>query len=92
MPKHAEYKGNLLRFAQASFVHYRKRAIRYQLSPRRLYDAVGLLEAKVTGSLNEALKLAVVAVIDTDQDAEAVTKIVDAFAPADNSQSREVND
>jgi hypothetical protein len=80
MPKGAAYEEKLLRFATASFNHYNQRAIRYQLSPRRLYDAVFLLENGVTKSLNTALKLAVCSAIDTDLDSQAVEKIVDQFA------------
>jgi hypothetical protein len=80
MPKGAAYEEKLLEFATACFNHYNQRAIRYQLSPRRLYDTVFLLENGVTKSLNTALKLAVCSAIDTDLDSQAVEKIVDQFA------------
>lgn len=75
MPADAHYGRALVLFAQNLWAMHEKGQLRYQISARRLIDAVFLIENGL--SLNAALKAAVVDAIDAHADAQIVSRFID---------------
>lgn len=67
MPLTATYASTLINFATKCWASQAKGGMRYQLSPRRLFDVVFLVEYKKIG-LKEAINLAVLGAVDGSAD------------------------
>lgn len=79
MPEDAAYAEQLMHFAQEAWkAHSELGILRYQISPRRLFDAVFLME-KLGMTLTAALQAAVLAGIDSPSDHQAMKRIVERF-------------
>jgi nitric oxide reductase NorQ protein len=84
MPSDAPYATNMLRFAKAAWEAHERGQLRYQISPRRLFDTVFLMqqlpasEQRAAGSLKDALTDAVVAAVDEFAAIATLKQIIEA--------------
>ena len=76
MPDNAPYSDLLIDFAQELWKTQESGSMRYQISPRRLFDAVFLIE-KVKRSPKQAVQQAVVDAIDSHSDCAVINAIID---------------
>lgn len=76
MPQDAAYTTRMVNFAKECWEVQAKGGMRYQISPRRLFDAVFLLETMKL-PLRQALEQSVLAAIDTVSDAQVVKGLID---------------
>lgn len=66
----------MLRFAQDAWAAHEKGTLRYQISPRRLFDAVFLMNEQVAQGVDEALRMAVVEAVDSAADTQVLERII----------------
>jgi MoxR-like ATPase len=70
------YAGQIVEFGMALWSAYERGQTRYQVTSRRLMDAVMLLNANVTDDVKVALKLGVLAAIDSPVDYKAAETVL----------------
>jgi hypothetical protein len=71
----AIYQDRLLGFAAACWQAHVKGTLRYQISPRRLFDVAFLLDNNVVENLEVAVKKAIVDAVDSYTDRQALEKL-----------------
>ena len=76
MPQNAWYATRMISFAKECWTVQANGGMRYQISPRRLFDAVFLIE-KMKMSLHAALEQAVLAAVDTVSDSQVIKGLTD---------------
>lgn len=74
----APYLPRLLKYADDCWALHVKGNLRYQISPRRLFDVVFLMESKAVEDLNDAIKQAIVDAVDSAADAQMLVKLITA--------------
>lgn len=74
MPKDAAYADRLIKFAHVAWDEHVRGNIRYQISPRRLFDTVFILNRKPETKLADAIERGVVAAVDSHSDQEALRR------------------
>lgn len=77
----ASYMNSILRFAEEAWAAQEKGTLRYQLSPRRLFDAVFLLDKGTTSSVKDAIRWAVIDAVDSNTDIQALNSILASAVP-----------
>lgn len=70
------YLERLLKYSADCWALHVKGNLRYQISPRRLFDVVFLLETKACEDINDALKRAIVDAVDSAADAQMLIKLI----------------
>jgi MoxR-like ATPase len=76
MPESAGYADRLLKYAADCWQLHEKGNLRYQISPRRLFDVVFLMESGACQDLEDAIKQAIVDAVDSAADAQMLKKLV----------------
>lgn len=76
LPPDARYAAELIVFARRAWDLHAKGKIRYQISPRRLHDAVFLMESGAATRVGDALELAVMAAVDSASDRAALVELL----------------
>lgn len=80
MPANASYARQIINFAIEVWQVQEKGGLRYQISPRRLFDAIFLMETpSLKMTLRSALEAAVLAVVDTKSDADVLKGIIEGY-------------
>jgi MoxR-like ATPase len=74
--ENAPYLTRLIKYAEDCWTLHEKGTLRYQLSPRRLFDAVFLMEAGAAQNLDEAIRWAVIDAVDSASDIQALTELL----------------
>lgn len=72
----APYLDRLLKYASDCWALHEKGNLRYQISPRRLFDAVWLMERGIVSDLDEAIKVAIVDSVDSAADQQMLVKLI----------------
>lgn len=72
----AGYMGRLLKYAADCWVLHEKGTLRYQISPRRLFDAVFLLESGIASDLETAIKQGIIEAVDSPADVQTMTTLI----------------
>lgn len=75
MDRNAQYQYKLLKFAEDCWDHHVKGTLRYQISPRRLFDVVFLMDSIAGMTLERAIKQAVVDMVDAIADAQVLSRL-----------------
>lgn len=88
MAEHAGYGERLMTYAEDAWDMHVKGNLRYQISPRRLFDVVFLMDSGVTRDLDEAVKQAIVDAVDSASDAQMLIKLLTTRAAQLNAVSR----
>ena len=70
------YLPRLLKYADDCWSLHVKGNLRYQISPRRLFDVVFLMETKAVDTVEDAIKQAVVDAVDSAADAQMLIKLI----------------
>jgi MoxR-like ATPase len=70
------YMDRLLKYAQDCWTLHEKGTLRYQISPRRLFDVVFLMEAHIATDLDTAIKQAILDAVDSHADQQALTQLI----------------
>lgn len=78
MNPNAEYSSRLLKYAGDAWALHERGSLRYQISPRRLFDVVFLMDSGTCTDLNDAIKMAVVDAVDSAADAQMLLKLITA--------------
>jgi MoxR-like ATPase len=73
---YAPYLDRLLKYAEDCWAAHEKGSLRYQISPRRLFDAVFLMDTGLTNDVEIAIKQAIVDAVDSAADVQLLTKLV----------------
>lgn len=72
----ATYADRLLKYAADCWALHEKGNLRYQISPRRLFDAVFLMDTGAVSTIEEAIKSAVIDSVDSVADCTMLTTLV----------------
>jgi nitric oxide reductase NorQ protein len=72
----APYLEKVLKYADDCWKLHEKGNLRYQISPRRLFDVIFLLEEGIASDFEEAVKQAVVDAVDSAADAQMLVKLI----------------
>ncbi len=76
MDENAAYADRLLKYAADCWALHEKGNLRYQITPRRLFDVAFLLDSGTCTDLNDAIKQAIVDAVDSPADAQMLIKLV----------------
>lgn len=76
MPDDAPWGSSIVNYGIKMWDAHSRGSIRYQITSRRLFDAVTLLMIGVTNSVNEALELGVLSSIDSPVEAKVAKQIL----------------
>lgn len=80
LPKNAPYADALVNFAVECNNLQKKNSLRYQISPRRLFDAIFLIETAKMGA-KDAVRAAVIDAVDTATDVEILERVLNEKVP-----------
>lgn len=78
MDPQAAYADRLLKYAADCWALHEKGNLRYQISPRRLFDVVFLMDSAPETALEDAIKQAIVDSVDSPADCTLLLKLVTA--------------
>lgn len=78
MNPNAQYADRLLKYAADCWALHEKGNLRYQISPRRLFDVVFLMDNVDGTPLEDAIKQAIVDSVDSVADAQMLMKLITA--------------
>jgi hypothetical protein len=81
----------LLAFAESAWDAHVKGNLRYQISPRRLFDAVFLLTKGVARTHEDAIKMAIIETVDSAADVQVLERLITGAAPGMASRFGGVN-
>jgi nitric oxide reductase NorQ protein len=73
---HVFYMERLLKYAQSCWDLHVKGSLRYQISPRRLYDTVFLMKTLPNMTLDDAIQSAVVDAVDSATECQTLTTLI----------------
>lgn len=70
------YLNRLLKYAEDCWALHEKGNLRYQISPRRLFDVVFLMESAIATNLEDGIKQAIIDSVDSAADCQMLVKLV----------------
>lgn len=76
LPEEASYAYDLVRFGRAMWEAHERGQMRYQVTTRRLIDAVALVENRIADDWREAVKMSVIEAIDSPVEQRAAQNVL----------------